>query len=167
MLGNFFVRRVLQGRRDQVRVEFLTRDLSLDRRRLKATVFRDDDEAFKPLEVGGGDCRRIESCARRRGQLLAMGDTGPCGPCSEVHFHQGDDSPCAEEAAGRTCLGTACGVRSLLEIWNLVFMQFNRDASGKMTPLPRPSIDTGMGLERMAAVCRRSSRRTRPTCSRR
>jgi len=82
----------------------------------------------------------------------AMGDTGPCGPCSEVHFHQGDDLPCAEEAAGRKCLGPACECDRWLEIWNLVFMQFNRDASGKMTPLPRPSIDTGMGLERMAAV---------------
>src|SRR2546426_10258911 len=82
----------------------------------------------------------------------AMGDTGPCGPCSEVHFHQGDDLPCAEEAAGRPCLGPACECDRWLEIWNLVFMQFNRDASGTMTPLPRPSIDTGMGLERMAAV---------------
>src|SRR5205807_10628334 len=59
---------------------------------------------------------------------------------------------CAEEAAGRTCLGPACECDRWLEIWNLVFMQFNRDASGKMTPLPRPSIDTGMGLERMTAV---------------
>src|SRR4030095_4781704 len=59
---------------------------------------------------------------------------------------------CVEEAAGRTCLGVACECDRWLEIWNLVFMQFNRDASGKMTPLPRPSIDTGMGLERIAAV---------------
>ncbi len=82
----------------------------------------------------------------------AMGDTGPCGPCSEVHFHQGDHIPCAEEAAGRRCLGPACECDRWLEIWNLVFMQFDRDASGKLTPLPKPSIDTGMGLERIAAV---------------
>ena len=81
-----------------------------------------------------------------------MGDTGPCGPCSEVHFHQGDHIPCAEEAAGRQCLGPACECDRWLEIWNLVFMQFDRDASGKLTPLPKPSIDTGMGLERIAAV---------------
>src|SRR3989449_970509 len=74
----------------------------------------------------------------------AMGDTGPCGPCSEVHFHQGDHLPCPEEAAGRSCLGPACECDRWLEIWNLVFMQFNRDASGVMRPLPRPSIDTGM-----------------------
>ncbi len=82
----------------------------------------------------------------------AMGDTGPCGPCSEVHFHQGDHLPCAEEQAGRACLGPACDCDRWLETWNLVFMQFNRDASGAMTPLPKPSIDTGMGLERIAAV---------------
>ena len=81
-----------------------------------------------------------------------MGDTGPCGPCSELHFHQGDHLPCAEVAAGRACLGPACECDRWLEIWNLVFMQFNRDASGDLTPLPRPSIDTGMGLERIAAV---------------
>ena len=81
-----------------------------------------------------------------------MGDTGPCGPCSEVHFHQGDHIPCAEEAAGRRCLGPACECDRWLEIWNLVFMQFDRDASGRLTPLPKPSIDTGMGLERIAAV---------------
>src|SRR5438477_611664 len=82
----------------------------------------------------------------------AMGDTGPCGPCSEVHFHQGDELPCALEQSGGTCLGPACECDRWLEIWNLVFMQFNRDASGKMTALPKPSIDTGMGLERVAAV---------------
>jgi len=81
-----------------------------------------------------------------------MGDTGPCGPCSEVHFHQGDHIPCAEEQAGRPCLGPACDCDRWLEIWNLVFMQFNRAASGELTPLPKPSIDTGMGLERIAAV---------------
>src|SRR5437667_12395962 len=81
-----------------------------------------------------------------------MGDTGPCGPCSEVHFHQGDHIACAEVAAGRPCLGPACECDRWLEVWNLVFMQFNRDARGTLTPLPRPSIDTGMGLERIAAV---------------
>ncbi len=81
-----------------------------------------------------------------------MGETGPCGPCSELHYFQGDDIPCAEEAAGRTCLGVACECDRWLEIWNLVFMQFERSADGGLTPLPRPSIDTGAGLERLAAV---------------
>jgi alanyl-tRNA synthetase len=81
-----------------------------------------------------------------------MGDTGPCGPCSEIHYFQGNDIPCAEERAGRECQGVACDCDRWLEIWNLVFMQFERSASGTLTPLPKPSIDTGAGLERMASV---------------
>jgi len=81
-----------------------------------------------------------------------MGETGPCGPCSELHFFQGGDLPCAEEKAGRPCLGVACDCDRWLEIWNLVFMQFERDSEGGLTPLPKPSIDTGAGLERLAAV---------------
>src|SRR5262249_24542025 len=82
----------------------------------------------------------------------AMGDTGPCGPCSEVHFHQGDDLPCAEEAARGRGLGPACAGDRRLGVWDLGFMQVNPAAKGPRTPRPRPSIDTGMGLERMAAV---------------
>ena len=152
MLGNFSFGDYFKADAITFAWEFLTKDLGLDRRRLKATVFRDDDEAFNLWKSVAG---LSEDRILRLGEednFWAMGDTGPCGPCSEVHFHQGDDLPCAEEAAGRTCLGPACECDRWLEIWNLVFMQFNRDASGKMTPLPRPSIDTGMGLERMAAV---------------
>ena len=152
MLGNFSFGDYFKADAITFAWEFLTKDLGLDRRRLKATVFRDDDEAFNLWKSVAG---LPEDRILRLGEednFWAMGDTGPCGPCSEVHFHQGDDLPCAEEAAGRKCLGPACECDRWLEIWNLVFMQFNRDASGKMTPLPRPSIDTGMGLERMAAV---------------
>jgi alanyl-tRNA synthetase len=81
-----------------------------------------------------------------------MGDTGPCGPCSEIHFHQGDDIPCQESAAGRPCLGPACDCDRWIEIWNLVFMQFEQLADKSRRPLPRPSVDTGMGLERLCAV---------------
>jgi len=152
MLGNFSFGDYFKADAITFAWEFLTKDLGLDRRRLKATVFRDDDEAFNLWKSVAG---LPEDRILRLGEednFWAMGDTGPCGPCSEVHFHQGDDLPCPEEAAGRKCLGPACECDRWLEIWNLVFMQFNRDASGKMTPLPRPSIDTGMGLERMAAV---------------
>src|SRR5947207_12608623 len=152
MLGNFSFGDYFKADAIKFAWEFLTRDLGLDRRRLKATVFRDDDEAFNLWKSVAG---LPEDRILRLGEednFWAMGDTGPCGPCSEVHFHQGDDSPCAEEAAGRSCLGPACECDRWLEIWNLVFMQFNRDASGVMRPLPRPSIDTGMGLERVAAV---------------
>src|SRR5436189_3088889 len=152
MLGNFSFGDYFKAEAIAFAWEFLTRDLGLDRRRLAATVFTDDDDAFGLWKkVAGFTDDRVLRLGEED-NFWAMGDTGPCGPCSEVHFHQGDDSPCAEEAAGRTCLGPACECDRWLEIWNLVFMQFNRDASGKMTPLPRPSIDTGMGLERMAAV---------------
>jgi alanyl-tRNA synthetase len=82
----------------------------------------------------------------------AMGETGPCGPCSEIHFLQSNDMPCAEEAAGRKCLDAACDCDRWVEIWNLVFMQFEQVGPGDRRPLPKPSVDTGMGLERLCAV---------------
>ncbi len=152
MLGNFSFGDYFKADAIHFAWELLTRDFGLDPGRLKATVFTDDDEAFGLWKsVAGLPEERILRLGEED-NFWAMGDTGPCGPCSEVHFHQGDDLPCAEEAAGRTCLGPACECDRWLEVWNLVFMQFNRDASGTLTPLPRPSIDTGMGLERVAAV---------------
>ncbi|HEV8617297.1 MAG TPA: alanine--tRNA ligase [Methylomirabilota bacterium] len=152
MLGNFSFGDYFKPDAIHFAWEFLTKDLGLDRGRLIATVFTDDDDAFALWQkIAGLDDDRVLRLGEED-NFWAMGDTGPCGPCSEVHFHQGDDIPCAEEAAGRSCLGPACECDRWLEIWNLVFMQFNRDASGAMMPLPRPSIDTGMGLERIAAV---------------
>ncbi len=150
MLGNFSFGDYFKKDAIESCWQLLTEDFGLPKDRLKATVFTDDDDAFdlwkqflpadRVLRLGEKD------------NFWAMGDTGPCGPCSEVHFHQGEHLPCAEEKAGRVCLGPACDCDRWLEIWNLVFMQFNRDASGAMAPLPKPSIDTGMGLERVAAV---------------
>jgi alanyl-tRNA synthetase len=152
MLGNFSFGDYFKAEAIAFAWEFLTRDLSIDASRLIATVFTDDDDAFALWKkVAGLPDTRILRLGEKD-NFWAMGDTGPCGPCSEVHFHQGDHLLCAEEAAGRACLGPACECDRWLEIWNLVFMQFNRDAGGRMTPLPRPSIDTGMGLERIAAV---------------
>jgi alanyl-tRNA synthetase len=152
MLGNFSFGDYFKE--DAIRFcwELLTGELGLPKDRLKATVFTDDDDAFALWKsvAGLGDDRILR--LGEKDNFWAMGDTGPCGPCSEVHFHQGDHLPCAEEMAGRACQGAACDCDRWLEVWNLVFMQFNRDASGKMTPLPKPSIDTGMGLERVAAV---------------
>src|SRR6267143_2290493 len=152
MLGNFSFGDYFKPHAITFAWEFDTRDLGLDRRRLKATVYTDDDDAFGLWKrIAGLTDDRILRLGEKD-NFWAMGDTGPCGPCSEIHFHQGDHLPCAETAAGRPCLGPACECDRWLEIWNLVFMQFARDASGALTPLPRPSIDTGMGLERMAAV---------------
>src|SRR6266403_1002651 len=152
MLGNFSFGDYFKAEAIAFAWELVTRDLGLDRRRLAATVFTDDDDAFGLWKkVAGFTDDRVLRLGEED-NFWAMGDTGPCGPCSEVHFHQGDHLPCPEEAAGRSCLGPACECDRWLEIWNLVFMQFNRDASGVMRRLPRPSIDTGMGLERVAAV---------------
>ena len=81
-----------------------------------------------------------------------MGDTGPCGRCSEIYFFRGASVPCGEELAGRTCRGVECSCDRYVEIWNNVFMEFDRQADGKLIPLPAPSIDTGMGFERVTAV---------------
>ena len=152
MLGNFSFGDYFKEQAIHYAWELLTKDFGLDKSRMVATVYTDDDDAFVLWKkiAGLGDDRVLR--LGEKDNFWAMGDTGPCGPCSEVHFHQGDHVPCAEEAAGRRCLGAACECDRWLEIWNLVFMQFNRDATGTMTPLPRPSIDTGMGLERIAAV---------------
>ena len=152
MLGNFSFGDYFKADAIAFAWECLTRDYGLPPDRLCATVFTDDDDAFALWKkvAGFGDDRILR--LGEKDNFWAMGDTGPCGPCSEIHFHQGNHLPCAEEAAGRTCLGPACDCDRWLEIWNLVFMQFNRDASGALTPLPKPSIDTGMGLERVAAV---------------
>src|SRR5437867_3208571 len=152
MLGNFSFGAYFKAEAIAFAWEFLTRDLGLDRRRLIATVYTDDDDAFALWKrvAGFGDDRVLR--LGEKDNFWSMGDTGPCGPCSEVHFHQGDQIPCAEVAAGRPCLGPACECDRWVEVWNLVFMQFNRDARGTLTPLPRPSIDTGMGLERITAV---------------
>jgi alanyl-tRNA synthetase len=139
--------------------EFVTSPdwLGLAKDRLAATVFDGegglpwDEEAFELWKAQGVSPDRIHKLGAKD-NFWAMGDTGPCGPCSEIHFFQGNDIPCAEEKAGRKCLGVACDCDRWLEIWNLVFMQFERGADGNLAPLPKPSIDTGAGLERMASV---------------
>jgi alanyl-tRNA synthetase len=131
--------------------------LGIDESRLAATVFAGegnlpwDEEAFELWKAQGVPPDRIHKLGAKD-NFWAMGETGPCGPCSEIHFFQSNDVPCAEEQQGRPCLGVACDCDRWLEIWNLVFMQFERSQDGALTPLPKPSIDTGAGLERVAAV---------------
>jgi alanyl-tRNA synthetase len=152
MLGNFSFGDYFKADAVAYAWEFLTGEMGLPRERLWATVFTDDDEAFELWKkVAGLSDDRVLRLGEKD-NFWAMGETGPCGPCSEVHYHQGNHLPCEEERAGRRCLGPECECDRWLEIWNLVFMQFNRDASGTLTPLPKPSIDTGLGLERIAAV---------------
>jgi alanyl-tRNA synthetase len=116
----------------------------LDPARLWATVYTDDDEAFHLWERHLPKDRVLRF--GEKDNFWAMGDTGPCGPCSEIHYFRGEDL-----SQNTADLVNGPGDETL-EIWNLVFMQFDRDASGKTTPLPKPSVDTGAGLERIAAI---------------
>ena len=146
MLGNFSFGDYFK--RDAIKYawEFLTETLGLPEERLWVTVFNDDDEAadiwLKEMKV---DPERFSRMGEKD-NFWAMGDTGPCGPCSEIFFDHGPDVE-----GGPPGSPDEDGDR-YVEIWNLVFMQFDRSADGEMTPLPKPSVDTGMGLERVAAV---------------
>ncbi|MBN1882066.1 MAG: alanine--tRNA ligase [Deltaproteobacteria bacterium] len=147
MLGNFSFGDYFKEDAIKFGWEFLTVDMKLPTDKLWVTVFRDDDEAY---EIWRDIIHVPEERIVRMGEkdnFWAMGDTGPCGPCSEIIIDQGEEMSC-----GPDCGLETCDCDRYLELWNLVFMQFNRDESGVMTPLPKPSIDTGMGLERIAAV---------------
>jgi alanyl-tRNA synthetase len=145
MLGNFSFGDYFKERAIEYAWELVTRGFGLSSERLVVSVFRDDDEAAAIWRdrIGLPEARIFRLDEKEN--FWQMGDTGPCGPCSEIHVDFGPvagfdrDDPSSD--SGR-----------FLEIWNLVFMQFDRDSSGRMTPLPKPSIDTGAGLERLAAV---------------
>lgn len=149
MLGNFSFGDYFKKEAIEYAWEFLTDRLRLPKDRLFITFYQDDDEA-------GGLWRRMgvqPSRIVRLGEadnFWAMGETGPCGPCSEIVYDQGEGVVPASHRP--VCRGVSCGCDRYLEIWNLVFMQYYRDGEGKLTPLPQPSIDTGMGLERITAV---------------
>ena len=146
MLGNFSFGDYFKREAIAFAWEFLTREMGLARDRMWITVFEDDDEAADIWRRDIGiDSSRIVRCGEKD-NFWSMGDIGPCGPCSEVFYDHGP-----EVAGGPPGSPDEDGDR-FVEIWNLVFMQFNRDADGNMSRLPRPSVDTGMGLERAAAV---------------
>ena len=146
MLGNFSFGDYFKREAIAFAWEFLTREMGLARDRMWITVFEDDDEAADIWRRDIGiDSSRIVRCGEKD-NFWSMGDIGPCGPCSEVFYDHGP-----EVAGGPPGSPDEDGDR-FVEIWNLVFMQFNRDADGNMSRLPKPSVDTGMGLERAAAV---------------
>lgn len=146
MLGNFSFGDYFKREAIQFAWDFLTKDLGLPPEKLWVTVFQDDDEAAAIwLDEMKVDPNRFSRMGEKD-NFWAMGDTGPCGPCSEIFFDHGPDveggPPGTPEEDGDR----------YIEIWNLVFMQYERKADGSMTPLPKPSVDTGAGLERLAAV---------------
>ncbi len=154
MLGNFSFGDYFKHEAIGYAWEFLTEVMRLPADRLWVTVYEEDDEAAAIwLDEIGVDPKRFARIGDKPGgkrfesdNFWSMGDTGPCGPCSEIFYDHGPEvwggPPGSPEEDGDR----------YIEIWNLVFMQFNRDAGGEMTPLPKPSVDTGMGLERLAAV---------------
>lgn len=147
MLGNFSFGDYFKREAITYAWEFLTKELGLPEDKLYATIYKDDDEAYELWqELTSIPPERIIRLGEKD-NFWSMGDTGPCGPCSEVLIDRGEKYSC-----GADCAIGKCDCDRFLEIWNLVFMQYNRDADGKMTPLPRPSIDTGMGLERITSV---------------
>ena len=146
MLGNFSFGDYFKREAITFAWEFLTREMGLARDRMWITVFKDDDEAADIWRRDiGVESSRIVRCGEKD-NFWSMGDIGPCGPCSEVFYDHGP-----QVAGGPPGSPDEDGDR-FVEIWNLVFMQFNRDADGNMSRLPKPSVDTGMGLERAAAV---------------
>lgn len=148
MLGNFSFGDYFKEEAIRLAWEYLTQEVGLPATKLYASVYLDDDEAYAIWrDVIGLPQERIYRLGEEE-NFWSMGDTGPCGPCSEILIDQGQQMAC-----GPDCEIGVCECDRYLELWNLVFMQYDRDENGQMTPLPHPSIDTGMGLERIAAVC--------------
>ncbi len=146
MLGNFSFGDYFKREAIRFAWELLTERLQLPAERLWITVFTDDDEAARIwLDEIGVDPARFSRCGEKD-NFWSMGETGPCGPCSEIFYDHGPEIP-----GGPPGSADEDGDR-YVEIWNLVFMQFDRDVNGELHTLPRPSVDTGMGLERLAAV---------------
>ena len=146
MLGNFSFGDYFKREAIGYAWDFLTARLGISPERLWITVFEDDDEAAAIwLNEIGIDKLRFSRCGEQD-NFWSMGDTGPCGPCTEIFYDHGADIP------GGPPGSPDADADRYVEIWNLVFMQYDRDAGGNLNPLPNPSVDTGMGLERIAAV---------------
>ncbi len=147
MLGNFSFGDYFKKEAIHYGWEFVTKNLAIDKERLYVTVYKDDDEAAKIwAEQENVPKERIFRFGEKD-NFWSMGDTGPCGPCSEIFVDRGEKYSC-----GKPTCTVGCDCDRYMEIWNLVFMQYNRSKDGKLTPLPKPSVDTGAGLERVASV---------------
>jgi alanyl-tRNA synthetase len=147
MLGNFSFGDYFKKEAIAFAWEFLTVDLKLDKSRLYVTVYTDDDEAADIWHLQEGVPRERIYRFGEKDNFWSMGDTGPCGPCTEIFWDNGPEMSC-----GSPDCAVGCDCDRYMEIWNNVFMQFNRTADGVLTPLPKPAVDTGMGLERITTV---------------
>ncbi len=149
MLGNFSFGDYFKADAIRFAWDLVTKEYGMPKDKLYITVFREDDEAEELWQSVAGVAKSRIFRLDEKDNFWQMGDTGPCGPCSEIHYDLGPEA--AEPGREHEEFPLDGGGR-FVEIWNLVFMQFNRDSQGNMPPLPRPSIDTGMGLERVAAI---------------
>ena len=147
MLGNFSVGDYFKEGAINFAWEFCTQRLKLDPERIWVTIFFDDEEAFGYWRALGMPEEKIFRFGEEENWWGPAGDSGPCGPDSELHYDLGIEKSC-----GKPTCGPACDCGRFLEIWNLVFMQYNQDRQGERTLLERPNIDTGMGLERILSV---------------
>jgi alanyl-tRNA synthetase len=147
MLGNFSFGDYFKEGAIVMAWELLTAEYGLPEEKLWVSIYTDDDEAYKIWNEKIGVPDHKISRFGEKDNFWAMGETGPCGPCSEIYFDQGPEIGCQ-----RPDCKVGCDCDRYLELWNLVFTQFNREPDGTLTPLPKPNIDTGMGLERLAAI---------------
>ena len=147
MLGNFSVGDYFKKETISWAWEFVTEYLKLPEQRLWVTIYRDDEEAFAYWRKIGIPARKILRFGEGDNFWGPVGDSGPCGPCSEIHYDLGEELGCGKAECKPNC---DCG--RFCEIWNLVFTQYNQDRNGERTLLPKPNIDTGMGLERTLAA---------------
>ncbi|HOW17277.1 MAG TPA: alanine--tRNA ligase, partial [bacterium] len=147
MLGNFSFGDYFKKEAIEYAWELLTKRYGIPTEKLFVTVYKDDDEAYdlwnKNIGVPTNKIFRLGD----KDNFWSMGEVGPCGPCSEIYYDHGSEHGC-----GKPDCKVGCDCDRYVEIWNLVFMQYNRDEKGKLTKLPKPSIDTGAGLERLTAV---------------
>ena len=147
MLGNFSFGDYFKEGAISYGWDLMTNVYGLPKKKLWVTVYEDDDEAFEIWNKEIGVAKKKIVRMGEKDNFWSMGDTGPCGPCSEILIDQGESFGC-----GKPGCAVGCECDRYLELWNLVFMQFERNERGEMSPLPRPSIDTGLGLERLTAV---------------
>ena len=146
MLGNFSIGDYFKKEAIAWAWEFVLDWLKIPKEKLWITIFLDDDESFRYWREIGVNAERIVRCGEKDNFWGPAGETGPCGPCSEIHYDFGEQFSCGPDCS------PSCGCGRFLEIWNLVFTEYYQDAQKKRTPLPRKNIDTGMGLERTATV---------------
>src|SRR5579872_4472413 len=149
MMGNFSFGDYFKADAIAFAWDLVTKDYGMPKDKLYITVFREDDEAENLWQSVAGVPKERIVRLDEKDNFWQMGETGPCGPCSEIHYDLGPEA--AEPGREQEQFPLDGGGR-FVEIWNLVFMQFDRSLDGTMTPLPHPSIDTGLGLERVAAV---------------